>query len=1248
MGSPQLHFGAGDGSSRLFSALNNLALAASAGLETDEFARATIEHAASLIQADAAMLYWYDPATEMLALLAGNLSRPDPAFRQIKPGEGAVGQAFLTGEPVLVEDYGAWESALPSLVRRGVRSSMAVPLKIRERPVGALVVGRFDTHIWGPNDLDLLKMFAAQAAPVIEAARVGRERDLHAERFRVLHELAVAAGGVLDLHQLARLTVDRTRDLVAGWSATLVWFEQDGKLRVISDNHPEEIPKLRLEAGAGVSGQLAATGQLVVVNDYPAWKHNDAWAVKAGVRSIIGVPLKVLDKNVGGLLVRSDELNHFKREHEQLLPLLAAQIAPALHAAWLSADHEAQARLFRALHELAVAASGTLEPSELARIASEHCRDLLDVDGTVILRHNSPMDTLSPLHEVDRDMVDPATDVTDGAIGLAFRERRIVAIDDYPAWASHLAGPAERGLASALCIPLMSGEGPIGVLAVWTKQPRRWTPREREIVSLVAAQISPALLQASIAKEREEQAETLRSLHELAIAAHGVLEAAVLAAVASEKACELLSGSSCVIQWWDEGAKALRKLSDSEPSMVIGELQPPDSGALGRAFAESRAIAVSDYQNWEHARTNALAGGVRSILAVPLLVQDRTVGSMAVRFNETRSFDEGDVRLLSLLAATLAPSLEAARLHQHLVASERNVRAIFETAPIGIARLDARLNIIEVNHRAEELSGHRSEDLCGRSALRALVGGGDLRGEMTEIVNGRRDQLRFERQLSRANGDTFIADLTLSAVRGPDGEPEFFYVIFDDITERRRAEDALRESEGRKSAIVQSALDCIVAADDAGRIIEFNPAAERTFGRRRSDVIGEVLWDLIIPPALRAKHDQALAAFGTVPDKLPRRRLETIGMKADGSQFPIELSMAFFQQEGRTMLSASIRDLSERVQAETMRQESEAKSRFVAAMSHELRTPLNSILGFSQLLTSPGTGDLNERQGRYVGHIESSGRHLLALINDVLDLSKVAAGQMEVELEPIEVGPMIDEALNQLRPMADAKPLDLIRDPGPAIWVRADRRRFLQVLLNLLSNAVKFTPPGGIVRIAATRAGRLAEITVADTGPGIPRREQERIFEEFTQVERPGGVSAEGTGLGLSLSRRLLELMRGTIRVESVMGAGSQFTICLPRVRPADVADARPLLLVVQGSVADPDLLTRLDNGAYRVMATGTPREAAQIARRRRLSGIIIGSSVSESDEGWLREALKDHPRTGSVPILSAAVALHPGVLISA
>jgi signal transduction histidine kinase len=222
------------------------------------------------------------------------------------------------------------------------------------------------------------------------------------------------------------------------------------------------------------------------------------------------------------------------------------------------------------------------------------------------------------------------------------------------------------------------------------------------------------------------------------------------------------------------------------------------------------------------------------------------------------------------------------------------------------------------------------------------------------------------------------------------------------------------------------------------------------------------------------------------------------------------------------------------------------KSEFLANMSHELRTPLNAIIGFSQLLRERLVGDLNERQEEYLDDILSSAQHLLALINDSLDLSKVEAGKVELEIAPFLLGDTLDRGLTMLREQATRNGIELILDTDPAAdLVEGDERRILQVIFNLLSNAVKFTPPGGTIDVRSARLDSEIRVSVADSGPGIPAEDQERIFEDFQQAGA-GAEQGEGTGLGLALSRRLVELHRGRLWVESVPGRGATFTFALP------------------------------------------------------------------------------------------------------
>jgi len=223
------------------------------------------------------------------------------------------------------------------------------------------------------------------------------------------------------------------------------------------------------------------------------------------------------------------------------------------------------------------------------------------------------------------------------------------------------------------------------------------------------------------------------------------------------------------------------------------------------------------------------------------------------------------------------------------------------------------------------------------------------------------------------------------------------------------------------------------------------------------------------------------------------------------------------------------------------------KSEFLANMSHELRTPLNAVIGFSEVLLEQMFGEVNPKQQEYLNDILSSGKHLLSLINDILDLSKIEAGRMELEAQPFDLPAALDNALTLIKERAARNSIGLVVHVDPGIGeILADERKVKQVLLNLLSNAVKFTPEGGKITMSATLNGGAVEVSVADTGIGIAAEDQQAIFEEFRQVGSDYARKREGTGLGLALARRLVELHGGTLTVASEPGKGSTFTFTIP------------------------------------------------------------------------------------------------------
>ncbi len=226
------------------------------------------------------------------------------------------------------------------------------------------------------------------------------------------------------------------------------------------------------------------------------------------------------------------------------------------------------------------------------------------------------------------------------------------------------------------------------------------------------------------------------------------------------------------------------------------------------------------------------------------------------------------------------------------------------------------------------------------------------------------------------------------------------------------------------------------------------------------------------------------------------------------------------------------------------------KSEFLANMSHELRTPLNAVIGFSEALMQGYFGALNAKQREYIEDIHSSGRHLLSLINDILDLSKIEAGRMDLELSDFDVPSALQNAMTLIRERAERHGITLRLEIAEGLGsMHADERKFKQIVLNLMSNAVKFTPAGGSIDVTAQAVGNLIEVSIADTGVGIAAEDQEAVFEAFTQVGRDSGHKAAGTGLGLALSKRMVELHGGEIRLTSAPGRGSTFTFTLPGYR---------------------------------------------------------------------------------------------------
>lgn len=498
----------------------------------------------------------------------------------------------------------------------------------------------------------------------------------------------------------------------------------------------------------------------------------------------------------------------------------------------------------------------------------------------------------------------------------------------------------------------------------------------------------------------------------------------------------------------------------------------------------------------------------------------------------------------------------------HRVGSELGdtglLRAVVETAVDGILTIDEHGTIITANPAIEKIFGYRPDELIGKNVkiLMPIPYYGEHDGYLDNyMTTHRRKIIGIGREVSgrRKDGTEFPIDLAVGETVTEQGR--IFTGIIRDISERKRAEEDLRRERALLKAVVETAVDGILTIDEQGLVVSANPATESIFGYTEAELIGRNV-RMLMPQPYHNEHDQYLKNYLTTHHpKIIGIGREVQGLRKNGEVFPLDLAVSETRTEDGLIFTGIVRDISEKKQAEELMLQKEfaeranaAKTEFLSRMSHELRTPLNGVIGFAEFLVDERPGPLNPKQKEYLNDILNSGRHLLNLINDVLDLAKVEAGKMMITPEEFLLGTAIREVCAIIQPLADKKGQTVKSnedDAGKKVCL--DQQKFKQVLYNLVSNAVKFTDDKGVITISTIiHSSRGLTLTVADTGIGIRPENVERLFAEFEQIDSGVSRRYEGSGLGLALTKKIVELQGGTISVESEFGKGSKFTVKLP------------------------------------------------------------------------------------------------------
>jgi PAS domain S-box-containing protein len=497
--------------------------------------------------------------------------------------------------------------------------------------------------------------------------------------------------------------------------------------------------------------------------------------------------------------------------------------------------------------------------------------------------------------------------------------------------------------------------------------------------------------------------------------------------------------------------------------------------------------------------------------------------------------------------------MESADLYRLLVDRVRDY-AIFA--------LDTTGHVLSWNEGAQRLKGWTANEIVGRHFSTFYPDYDIATGKPAYELKTAIREGRFEDEgwRIRKDGSRMWANVIITALFDDEGTHVGFAKVTRDLTDRRAAEETLRVSEERFRLLVEGVKDyAIFMLDPGGHVVSWNEGAERIKGYKESEILGKhfsVFYPHDVIESGKPSYELLVAA------KEGRFEDEGWRLRNDGTRLWANVVItAMRNARGELIGFAKLtRDLTERRATEERalaeaRRAMEAevanrtKSEFLAAMSHELRTPLNAIGGYAELIAMGIGGPTTEQQKDYISRIRTSQQHLLGIITDLLNFSRIEAGQVAYEVGPVPAQGIIDGVMPLVSPQADAKKIALSSEPSsPLLIVLADRQKAEQIVLNLMSNSIKFTPEGGTVRVRCTADDSRVRFAVEDSGIGVPAEKLAAIFEPFVQLGRTRTSQHEGTGLGLSISRDLARAMGGDVTVVSTVNVGSTFTLTLPRV----------------------------------------------------------------------------------------------------
>ena len=1100
-------------------ALAEVSRRVAAAHDTDKILELIVNEAARLVGGTAAWLRFLDGNVLVTGATTSSGAAYIAEHSRIRPtvpvGQGAstVGHVMATKKPLVVEDM-AGEVLVPSEVREllaehNFHGAASVPLLAGDKSIGVLTVSDRRVRRFTEDEVSLLAAFADQASLALEKARLLNEAEAREQQAIQLYEVTTQLASSPDMDSVLELITASAVELLQCEAAGILSYQEtNGGLVVVRAKNFPEYPGV-IKPGEGVSGQAFQQGNPVWDRDVSVASQllgysedvTRDYIAEINPRGTLAVPVIIRAEAYGTLTVYHLDPHDFADAEVRLLSTLADSAAVAIGNARFIEETQRARDEATQLYEITDQLASSPDMDSVLDLITVKAMELLNSTASILFRYDETRGGLEAVWQRNWSFSDDLViRPGDGTSGKAYQERQAIWTQDAlsdPAWT--FSDPATSrdyrasGMRGVLSVPIIIRDEPYGALSVTHNTPHDFTEGEIQLLTALADSAAVAIGNAGFIEEIQQARDEATQLYEITEQLASSPNMDSVLELITIKATELFVGSrTCGFLRFDEDLGVLVSAGSLNvaPELHQRLIVRPGEGISGIAFQERRPVWADDYAS----------------------EQISTVSDPDSR----AATEEMGIRALLSVPVVVRDEpygvLNVIYGEPH-VFTDGEVR-LFETLADSAAVAIGNARFIEETQSAREVAEDREREAIQLQEVTTQLASNTDMDKVLELIAQKASELLGSQATAIWKYDQASGVLTVAG--GHNVPPEWTDVVIINPGEGTPGQ-AFEERRPVWSSEFTSAYSDQTTQDVS----------------RAAGIAGS----LSVPIIIRDRPYGALCTFYYEPHDFTEGEIQLLQTLADSAAVAIGNSQ--FIEETR-------------LAKDDAEEANRTKSQFLANMSHELRTPLNAIIGYSEMLQEEAEGLQNEEFEEDLERINGAGKHLLGLINDVLDISKIEAGAMDIYLETFPVEPMIQDVVTTMQTLAEKNSNTLEIDcPESVGSIHADTTKIKQCLFNLLSNACKFTEQGTI-SLTVSRDTEDGEewinFAVADTGIGMTDEQIGRLFEVFAQAERSTTRHFGGTGLGLAITRHFCEMMGGSVLVESETGKGSIFTMRLPAV----------------------------------------------------------------------------------------------------